>query len=111
VIKGESGGILTVNTGVDLTNATGLKLNLKGECTRLVKVDSDGLVVGAVDLIVFPGTEEEQVYLAGQYVQYEIKAGDITVSGLWRCWLEFTDNGSNRISTPVIFADVQSVPC
>lgn len=78
--KDEYGQVVRANIGIDVSTNTALTFVLEPRVgTKLEKVIADGVVVGAVNVVV-----GDQTFQANEYLEYTTKDGDICKSGLWR---------------------------
>ncbi len=88
--KSEFGQVVRVNMLEDISTATDLKLSLEPRLgTKLEKTASNGVVVGTIDIV-----EDDETYLANQYLAYTIKEGDLDYIGQWRIKGEVTFGAS-----------------
>lgn len=89
---GDSGKVLRVNAGFDLSANTELSLTFtKPDGTQVVKLTADGVAIGLADT-----TDPDLGQLVqNEYVTYTIETGLIDSEGLWQVYLTYTDTTSD----------------
>lgn len=74
--KDEYGQTIRVNIGQDITLATDLKVIIEPQ--RGAKLEKTG-TLGMTQV-----TEDDEIYLANEYIEYITQIGDLSYAGQWR---------------------------
>ena len=78
--QGEYGEVLRARVGVDVSTNIGLTFILQPQSGETItRTESDGVVVGTVDVVV-----GDETYNENQYLEYVTLDGDIDYVGRWR---------------------------
>ena len=88
----EYGQVIRANLKQDVSTNTGLEMIIQPELGRSINsntltlkpmgavvVTNPDVAVGVVDVVV-----DDETYLANEYLEYTIKANDLSKSGIWR---------------------------
>lgn len=89
--KDEYGQILRVNMGEDVSSNTALNFILEPREGSKIET-ATGVVVGSSNV-----TEDDESYLANQYLEYTVQATDLDYVGQWRIKGEATMSATNKV--------------
>lgn len=104
--KWEYGQVIRANIGQDVSTNTGLRFILQPKAgtplnnarntnypNSIVRTQSEGVVVGTVNVVV-----GDETYSANEYLEYTTLAEDLSMSGLWRVKGEADITSTNKAS-------------
>lgn len=91
--KNEYGQKVYVNMGEDVSTATTITMILQPQIgEKLEKVAADGVAVGSTNITV-----DDENLIANEYLEYTIKEGDLSYSGMWRKKGEAQLTSTNKV--------------
>ena len=101
MIVGEYGNVLRIGAQEDISaNTNTIELDGPGLTEPKIITTANGLTVGSTDKNI-DGVD----YLAGEYVEYTFKDGDINTAGGWEvCLISLTSGGENKKLGPLKFS-------
>ena len=104
--KWEFGQVIRANLGQDVSTNIGLRFILQPKAgtpenntktdnypSSIVRTQSDGVVVGTVDVVV-----GDETFSANEYLEYTTLVNDLSISGLWRVKGEADITSTNKVS-------------